>query len=323
MQALSALAQLEVHSQEATASAGDFMMRLTWVLSQASNLRLLSLTIGPISWFPPMAQLKHLELKFSHQGPGNVFGALLDAVGLHTLYLGLHLSGNGITVLEAPALCLTALKELRVVALQSIRPAEIFLSESCALSLKRLDEHDLSQMVWNSVRKNVFTLESDVLPMPLNQIPPIICNSLVNLSTVALWVAQIGEARAPLPLDGLAHVTRLQLRGTNVYVSVPSRVLWKRLHIAAKQKLDLSFKQPHSFAKDVMNMRFRYQFLEGPWMAELCGALAAEGRKWHAQRLRYDLSVLHAGDGKTDRCSCGACFACLRSQGIASFVAGI
>lgn len=326
--AFDSLVQLEIRSQEAGNARSDFLMRLTWLLCQTTNLKLLSMRVGPMTWFPPVVHLKHLELEF-FGGTGDVLRSLPHAEGLQTLSLSACMLGEVVDrASHAPKLCLTALKHLQLVALQFLVPAEISLPESCALSLFGLEERDFPEHGWETVHKHLWIFQNDSLEPVLTCIPTLLCNSVSRLSRVSLHANTFGSANSVLSLKGLAHVERVQLSGIDLYMDVPARVAWKHVVICARNTLDLSFEDEHGFANCVPEVFFYYLLSGGLWVAHLCTALSAIGKKWRAYKKgglnAFHPQVSHGGDQDEsfwmEECFCGACSHCLCKSGVVAEV---
>ncbi len=281
---LHSLTQLEVESPASQMAGEPVNIWFTWLIAQAPNLTVLSATLGPNSWIPPVSQLKHLVLTVTGNS-NHVFKALLCLKGLQTLCLGFKPGTNSdMHVMRTPKLEMSKLRHLDTVALVGICPLGIFLPETCMLSLKALEAWHLFSPMWESVLENLGVVRFTCSGLALSRIPPLLSGADFRLDKVYLNVKSLGSAESHLSLQELSHVRVLNLSAQDLYISLPSQMKWRQLIIKARRTLDVSFEDVAGFIRRVPEVCFFYKSLMGTWLAELCWALARQGSEWSVHK---------------------------------------
>ena len=151
-----------------------------WLLAQLPSLVVLSCTIGSLSWFPPMALLKHFDLTFQGEA-GRVCTALACAQELVTLRLA---SGPG-GIMELPELHLDHLTGLQTLVLEGCSPRVLRLTGSCALNLIRAG--------FNS--RELERLPKNINHINFSRLPGVVHKSPSGLSTSEQPVRYFSQSR--------------------------------------------------------------------------------------------------------------------------------
>ena len=251
------------------------------------------------------------------------------------------------------ALELTALKALRSVRLDELLPESTTLGDRCELHLvTHSDGLKIVHPVWDTVLPHLRSLLLDDNSSALMGMPNVFYKA-ENLVKATLWVNHIGTASVPVKLHGaLARVEELHVQCRDLHAIVPSDVAWRNINLTVRNVLDLRFEAVLSFAETIPAFCFRYRHLEvsysltqlrvalhlwyvpysapnvlvqGPHLIELAAILARRYLEWKGHfrdnsitsGVCFPVAQPPCGCwGALDKCSCAACFACLRRAGV-------
>lgn len=235
---------------------------------------------GTRPWFPPLATLKHLDVRF-HSDTGNFSEAVPSCTNLETLSLRCQGRHGRTTYVDVGPLELGYLPHLRVLVLKTVNPDSINIPKACQLHINTSANPDMQNSIWHRVLANIqgidvrlahpdaaaleLLMNKTVSPLQSLRILKIEVYSLAHLDTTFL------------DLKGFAGVEKLRISGSALAIRFPAGVCWDTVDVVAKARLVLDFEDLSGFTQAVHSFSASYGHLCSTQALELCTALAIRG----------------------------------------------
>ncbi|BDA45357.1 hypothetical protein COCOBI_07-1440 [Coccomyxa sp. Obi] len=287
---------------------------LPWLLAQACKLEVLVTPAGSRPWFPPLATLKHLQLKF-HRDAGNFCDVVRNCTALETL--SLHSEGTSRSrLLGMGKLEMDGLPHLRVFVMKAIAPRSIQVPQACQLHIDVSADTDMQDSMWQDVLANIHSINADRPQQDAASLDLFLNRAVNPLQNLQILHMEVFPAHRYLNLRAFARMKQLRISGRDLDLFLPAGVSWDALELDATGKLELDIEDLNGFPRAVPRFAARFGLLCSTQLLELCTLLGLDGIKCIFLRKRQCKSIFWYPMGhRPFGCCYGACLDCLVASG--------
>ena len=292
---------------------------LAGVLRYCSALKSLNTRdILPASW-PALAALRHLEVTFHEPQLDGLLSSLLGMHGLRTLRLDLCCSADPQS--SSTALDLSALRHLRCLSLQDLRPAQLALPDGCTLTYSASWYAAAQPVLLDASLRNMVaaasfeTYETSHLEVSTLEGLGSRCECLHSLG------GSIGSKLEPMTFPAnVMSLTVLHLNGDLFNIVLPRAMQLRDLYIEAAERLEVSTEDPAALSRSLVWCNMLYSQLTGTDVILLFVLLHAAGKHvvpmiMQTHDVVRGMRIVPPVAGMARKsCACGACTLCLHGR---------
>ncbi len=237
---------------------------LRWLVDQAPQLRLLSISQYRAVAVPLVQNLSHLLVTSDAFTKKNL-ASIEQLSSLRTLWLGKLNPAENYDGADCPVINLAGLLHLTSVAVDCVAVPEIILPEPCSLHLFGSHEPVLYLNSWDAAAEHGQLRSIDLIHHHAEEddLPILLKESKCTFLNYCSF-ERLGESHRPVLFEAARFqcLTHLKISGMSLHITLPQALNLKVLHAKADD-LSIKVECPTALAQGLQELKVVYEKLEG------------------------------------------------------------